>query len=56
VHAVVRLLAVDLGGESRNLGVVGLHELCQPLRVGLFVQVVARDRLLPVEQAQLDEA
>ena len=35
VHAVVRLLAVDLPSEPRDRGVVGLHELCQPLRVGL---------------------
>ncbi len=55
VHAVVRLLAVDLGRQAGNLGIAGQLQLLEALGIGHFVQVVPRDRLLPVEEAVLDE-
>ena len=55
VHAVVRLLAVDLRREAgdRRVGVV-LQRRDADL-VGDLVEPAARDRVRPVEQAQLDE-
>jgi len=55
VHPVVDLLAVDLRGQARKLGVVGGLQLVEPDRVGLLVEVVARDRVLPARQPQLYE-
>ena len=56
VHPVVRLLAVDLGGEASDPLVVGLHQRLDPLLVGLLVEHLARDRPRPVgNDAQLDE-
>ena len=55
VQAVVRLLAVDLPGEPGDLRSFGPFQLVEPPRVRLLVQVVPRDRLLPVEQPQLDD-
>ncbi len=55
VHAVVGLLAVDLGGQTGDLGIVGSLQPLEPDRIRPFVQVVACDRLSPVEQPQLDD-
>jgi hypothetical protein len=55
VHAVVGLLAVDLRREAGDLRVVRFLQARQPLGVGLLVQDMPSDRLLPGEQAQLDE-
>ena len=56
VHAVVDLLAVDLRREARELGVVAdAFSASMPDAVGLLVEVAPRDRVRPVEQAQLDE-
>ena len=55
VHAVVDLFAVDLRGEARELGVVGLAQRVDPHAVGFLVEIAARDRVRPVDQAQLDE-
>ncbi len=52
---MVGLLAVDLGRETRDLGVVGALERREPDLVGGLVQPVARDRPRPLEPAQLDE-
>ena len=55
MHAVVDLFAVDLRGEPRELRVVGRAQRVEPHAVRLLVQVAARDRVRPVQQAQLDE-
>ena len=55
VQAVVDLLAVDLRREPGELVVVGLLQRFEADAVGLLVEVAARDRVRPVEQAQLDE-
>jgi hypothetical protein len=55
VQAVVRLLAVDLCREPGDFPVVRLLEPFEPRRVRLFIEDVSRDRLLPVEQTELDE-
>jgi len=52
---VVRLFAVDLRREAGDLGIVGLLQAVEPDRVCFLVQVVARDRLRPVQQPKLDE-
>ena len=56
VHAVVRLLAVDLRGEAGDLRVrVGLQRL-DPQLVGRLVEDAARDRPSPVgDEAELHE-
>src|SRR3954470_16920712 len=55
MDAVVRLLAVDLCGEPGNLPILRLLQPLESLRVGLFVEVMARDRVGPVHEPQLDE-
>ena len=49
------LLAVDLRGEARDLGIVGRLERREADLVGRLVQPVPRDRARPLEPAQLDE-
>ena len=55
VHAVVRLLAIHLCRETRDLGIVGLLERREPDLVRGLVEPVTRDRPRPLEPAQLDE-
>jgi len=55
VDAVVGLLAVDLGGEAGDLRVVRLLQALEANRIGFLVEIVARDRPLPVHQPQLDD-
>ena len=47
VHAVVRLLAVDLRGEAGDRGVVVLHQRRDADLVGDLVEPAARDRVAP---------
>ena len=55
MQPVVDLLAVDLGGEPRHLRVVGGLQALESDRIGLLVEMVPRDRVLPARQPQLDE-
>ena len=55
VQAVVDLLAVHLRGEPRDLRVVGLLQRGEPDLVRGLVEPVPRDRVRPVQPAQLDE-
>ena len=55
VHAVVRLLAVDLRREARDRRVGVVLERRDPDLVGDLVEPAARDRVRPVEQVELDE-
>src|SRR4029450_2170895 len=55
VHAVVRLLAIDLRRDAGYLGVLGALQCREPDLVGGLVQPVPRDRARPLQPAQLDE-
>ncbi len=55
VHAVVRLLAVDLRREPRDRRVGVVLERRDPDLVGDLVEPAARDRVRPLEQVELDE-
>src|SRR5581483_8153442 len=55
VHPVVDLLAVHLRREPRDELVVRPHQRLDPGAVSLLVEVPARDRLRPVEEAKLYE-
>jgi hypothetical protein len=55
VHAVVRLLAVDLRGEARDRRIGVALQLGDPDLVGDFVEPAAGDRARPVEEMELDE-
>ena len=55
MQAVVDLLAVHLRREPGDLGVVGLLQRREAKLVGGLVEPVPRDRVRPVELAQLDE-
>ena len=55
VHAVVRLLAIDLRSEAGDLGIGRLPQPLEPDRVRFLVEIVTGDRLLPVQQAKLDD-
>jgi len=48
---MVDLFAIDLGGETCYLRVGGRLEAREAFRVGSLVEIVARDRLLPVQQS-----
>ena len=55
VHAVVRLLAVDLRREARDGGIGVVLQRGDPDLVGGLVQPAPRDRVRPVHQVELDE-
>ena len=55
MHAVVRLLAVDLRGKPGHARVGVVHQRRNANLVGGLVETAARDRARPVEQVQLDE-
>ena len=55
VHAVVRLLAVDLRGEAGGARVVARDQRLDANPVGLLVEPAARDCMRPLEESELDE-